>query len=81
MDDRVVVVLRIHSRDLEVDLDIPLDITASELLAGINRAYNLNIDVSNAANCYLRTENPIALLRGSKTLLEYGIHSGTIVNI
>jgi uncharacterized ubiquitin-like protein YukD len=81
MDERVVIVLRIHGRDFETDLDIPLDITANELLVGINEAYRLGIDTSNAANCYLRAENPIALLRGSKTLLEYGIRNGTVINI
>ena len=81
MDERAVVVLRIHDREFEADLDIPLDISANELLMGINEAYGLGIDISNTANCYLRTENPIALLRGSKTLFEYGVHNGTIINI
>ena len=81
MDNRAVIVLRIHARGFEADLDVPLDVTAHELLLGLNEAYALNIDVSNAANCYLRSENPIALLKGSKTLLEYGIHHGTVINI
>jgi uncharacterized ubiquitin-like protein YukD len=81
MDERVVVVLKIHSRKFETDLDVPLDITANELLNGINDAYGLGIDTGNAANCFLSAENPIALLRGSKTLLEYGIRNGSVINI
>ena len=30
--------------------------------------------------CYLKSENPIALLRGNKTLAEYGIRNGTLIN-
>jgi uncharacterized ubiquitin-like protein YukD len=81
VDERAVIVLRVHSRQMEVDLDVPLNITATELLVGVNEAYQLGIDTNNSANCFLRTENPIALLRGSKELYEYGVHNGTIINI
>jgi uncharacterized ubiquitin-like protein YukD len=81
MDERVIVVLKIHDRDFETDLDIPLGITANDLLSGINAAYGLGIDTSNAASCFLRAENPIVLLRGSKTLFEYGIRNGTEIHI
>jgi uncharacterized ubiquitin-like protein YukD len=81
MDERVVAILKIHSRQLETDLDIPLDITAQELLVGLNNAFGLEIDTANARNCHVHTENPIALLRGSKTLGEYGIRNGTVINI
>ena len=30
---------------------------------------------------YLRTERPIALLRGERMLYEYGIRDGTLINI
>jgi uncharacterized ubiquitin-like protein YukD len=81
MDERAIVILKIHNRDFVTDLDVPLDISANELLAGLNEAYGLGIDTGNAANCYLRAENPIALLRGSKTLSEYGVRNGTVIHI
>jgi uncharacterized ubiquitin-like protein YukD len=81
MDDRVVIVLKIIDRAYETDLDIPLDITVNELLEGINVAYALGIDTSNAANCFLRASNPVALLRGSKLLREYGIRNGTVITM
>ena len=46
----------------------------------LNEAYKLEIDTSNIKNCYLKSENPIALLRGNKTLAEYGIRNGTLIN-
>jgi hypothetical protein len=81
MEDRAVVILRVHDGDIETDIDIPLDITAQEFLTGINTAYDLGIDVANAKSCHVHTENPIALIRGSKTLLESGVRNGTVINI
>lgn len=78
--DRAVVIFNITKKNFSVDLEIPLFITANELVIALNSAYNLNIDVSDIKNCYLKSERPIALLRGNKTLSEYGIRNGSIIN-
>lgn len=80
-DDKAIVILNIPERNFTVDLEIPLNITAHELVIALNSAYDLQIDVSDVKNCYLKTENPIALLRGNKLLSEFGIRNGTIINI
>ncbi len=67
-------------RATSVDIEVPLDITAMELANGLNTAYELGIDTSDIENCYLKAENPIALLRGDKTLAQYGIRNGSIIN-
>ena len=64
MKQKAVVVFQIPQRKFSVDLEIPLDITAKELVAALNAAYELGIDTSDIKNCYLQAENPIALLRG-----------------
>ncbi len=79
--DRAIVILKIHERNYTADLEIPLNISANDLVLALNEAYKLNIDVSNVKNCYLRTENPIALLKGNKLLSEFGVRNGTIINI
>lgn len=61
----------------KTDLEVPLDITANDLIIALNSAYNLQMDTENIFNCYLIAENPIAFLRGNKTLREYGIRNGT----
>lgn len=61
----------------EVDLDIPLSITANELVVALNQAYRLGIDTENIKNCYLSSEYPTALLRGNKLLSEYNLMNGT----
>ena len=78
--DKAIVIFRIPKREFTVDLEVPLFISANELVTALNTAYDLQIDMSDVKNCYLKAENPIALLRGNKTLAEYGIRNGSIIN-
>lgn len=64
---------------LTVELEIPLDITANDLSLALNQAYQLGMDTENIFSCYLVAENPIAFLRGNKTLEEFGIRNGSII--
>lgn len=80
MYDKAVIIFNRPDKKIQVDLEIPLDITANELVSALNEAYKLGIDTSNILNCYLKAENPIALLRGNKTLRQYGIRNGTVIN-
>ena len=60
-----------------VEIEIPLDITAKDLVTALNDTYNLEIDTNKILDCYLVSENPIAFLRGNMLLSEYGIRNGT----
>lgn len=75
-----IVIFNITKRNFTVDLEVPLDISANELVIALDTAYNLKIDVSDVKNCYLKSENPIALLKGNKQLSAYGIRNGSIIN-
>lgn len=77
--DTVTVVFHITKRSVIRDIEIPLYITANELVIALNEAYDLEIDTSNIKNCYLKAEKPIALLKGNKTLGEFGIRNGTVI--
>lgn len=59
------------------DIEIPLHITANELIHALNKGLNLGINLADVSQCYLKTENPIALLKGDITLEEFGLHDGT----
>lgn len=78
--DTAIVIFNITKRNESYDLEIPLDISANDLVNALNIAYKLNIDTSDIKNCYLKAENPIALLRGDKTLSEYGLRNGSVIN-
>ncbi|MGN0317023.1 MAG: EsaB/YukD family protein [Lachnospira sp.] len=73
------IIIRFLNKDKEVDLEIPSSITAQEFIVAVNEVYDLGIDTMDIKNCYLQAENPIALLKGNKTLSEYGFRNGTIV--
>ena len=61
-------------------MEIPTDISAGELIIGLNEAFNLGVNTSDTSRNCLKAENPIALLRGSKLISEYGLHTGSIIN-
>ncbi len=79
-NDTAIVVLKVPKKNISVDLEIPLDISANELVLALNAAYELGIDISNIKDCYLKSENPIALLKGNKSLSEFGLRNGSIIN-
>lgn len=78
-NDTAIVILNITKRNFTVDLEIPLDISANELVIALNKSYDLKIDTTNVQNCFLKAEKPIALLKGNKTLKEFGVRNGTVI--
>ncbi|MGM9603393.1 MAG: EsaB/YukD family protein [Faecousia sp.] len=79
-NDTAIVVFKMHKRNQSVDLQIPLFISANELVLALNTVYGLGIDTSDIKHCYLKAENPIALLKGNKTLAEFGLRNGSVIN-
>ena len=79
-NETAVIILNIPKKRLTVDLEVPLDITANDLVVALNTAYGLGIDTADIKSCYLKAEYPIALLKGNKTLSEFGIRNGSIIN-
>lgn len=78
--ETAIIILNIVNRNFTADLEVPLDISANDLVNALNTAYALGIDTSDIKNCYLKAENPIALLKGNKTLAEFGLRNGSIIN-
>ena len=61
-------------RVMEQDLEVPVDIAAERVIAAIAKAYQLGPPAA-----YLMCETPIVLIRGGKTLAEYGVHDGSTI--
>lgn len=72
-------ILSFYDKELgvEQDIEVAADLTASELLTALNSGFGLGLALDELQNCYIKSENPIALLRGSRTLREYGIRTGS----
>lgn len=80
MTDSVVVIFKSIEKKISVDLEVPLYITARELVVGLNNAYDLGIDVNDIKKCYLKVDNPVMLLRGNMLLRDAGIRNGSIIS-
>lgn len=79
--DKAIVTFYMVKKQKRVDIEVPLNISADELVKSLNAAYSLGIETGNPRNCYILSENPIALLKGNKTLEKFGIHNGSILRI
>ena len=77
--ETAIVVFQADKKGLCVDLEIPLFISANDLVVALNEAFDLGIDTSNIKNCYLKAERPIALLKGNKPLSDFGICNGSVI--
>ena len=75
-----IIVLNLTKKNITAEIEVPLNISANEIGVALNRAYDLGIDTTNIKNCYLKAENPIALLRGNKSLMEFGLRNGSVIN-
>ena len=75
MEEKVIMIFEHEGR--QVDIEAPLSITANELIFGLNSGFGLNLDLSDPDNYFMRAENPIALVKGEKTLDELGLRNGS----
>jgi len=78
--NKIIMILRLIKRNEQYDIEVPINVTANELFNALNEGFRLNIDSRDITQYYLKTENPIALLKGNKKISEYGLHNGTIIN-
>lgn len=77
MEEKVIVIFHHIKRNEMFDLELPLEISANELILALNQGLELGMDIKDISQRYLKTTNPIALLKGNKSLTEFGIHNGT----
>lgn len=77
MKEKVILQFKWEKTGECIDIEVPLGITANELLYSLNQGLQLGINLTDISQCYLIAENPIALLKGDIPLEEFGIHDGT----
>ena len=80
MTDSVVVIFKNVEKNINVDLEVPLYITARELVIGLNEAYELDIDINDIKKCFLKVDIPVMLLRGNMLLRDAGIRNGSVIS-
>lgn len=77
--DTAVVEFKNKNNDFTEEIEIPLSITANDLIYALNKAYGLGLNGLSTKDLYLCAENPIAFLRGNKQLSDYGLRNGSII--
>lgn len=80
MFNKAIITVNMVKKSLSYDLEVPLDISANDLCAALFHLL-LPDQKDDMKNYYLKAERPIALLRGERTLREYGIRDGSVINI
>ena len=78
--DKAIILINLVKSGRTCDLETPLDISASELCSALFSRY-FPEQYGDMSQYYLRAERPIALLRGERTLREYGIRDGSVINL
>lgn len=81
MLEKIVIVFRqIKNRVVfDSELEIPTNMTANDLIVALNQLFDLGMNINKIQSCYLKAENPIALLKGDKTIADIGLINGSIV--
>ncbi|SEQ97962.1 WXG100 protein secretion system (Wss), protein YukD [Butyrivibrio fibrisolvens] len=79
MEEKIIIIFKNQITGQSIDLEIPLNLSATELINGLNKGFDLGIDMDNPSRCYLRSKNPTTLIRGEVTLEEIGLRNGTII--
>lgn len=77
MKERIIVQFERQKTGELFDLEIPMNITANELLYALNAGLELGVNLDHVAENYLIAENPVALLRGDMLLQSFGLHDGS----
>ena len=77
--ESVIILFRDMTREKDVDLEVPLAITAREFILALNKTYHLGIDPAAEGQIYLRMEYPVALLHGDDLLGSFGMRTGSVV--
>lgn len=77
--DTAIVKFRNENTGYSEEIEVPLSITANDLIYALDNAYALGIEIGNEKGRYLSAENPIAFLRGNKKLEDFGIRNGSII--
>ena len=58
------------------DIEVPVDISAKELIAGLHKG----LDHPGSCPKAMRSENPVAFLTGERLLHEYGLRDGSVLH-
>ncbi len=77
MKDTITIVMIDQKLGIYEDLEVPKYISANDLILALQKMYSVEKKMDSPAEYYLKSNYPKALLKGEKTLEEYGLHDGS----
>ena len=77
MAKRVIIDFYDLKSNQHIDIEVPLNITANELYQALASVFQMKKNPNQFSTGFLKSENPIALLKGNRTLEEYGLRDGS----
>lgn len=77
MEEKIILIFHRGDTGEAFDIEVPVQMTANEFVLAVNSGLSLGIDTKDISKCCLKATNPIALLRGNRTLGQYGLRNGT----
>ena len=75
----ITVILNIDDGRILKDIEIPSTIGEFNNLKIIGNIYNLGMNTDDISSCYLRSENPVSLLRGTRNISDFGLHNASVI--
>ena len=81
MNDKIRIIVNVSDKGVREELEVPALMTAGELMIALDTIYGLCMDRENIFQYYLKADHPKALLRGNKTLQDYGVRMGTEIYV
>lgn len=76
MDSAVIDFINENNGEI-TELEVPLSITANDMINALNEAYGLGLNKEDYSNYYMCMENPVAFFRGERTLEDLGVRNGS----
>lgn len=77
MKDTAVITVYNEKTGIDLDYEVPLDITANDLIIALSNIFSIPIKKEHIFNYYIRSDSPKALLIGENRLRDYGIRDGS----
>ena len=67
--------------NVDDDLEVPLKITANDLILALNEIYHMDLETQNVSRYSLKMKYPLGIISGSKVLGKSGVRNGTVITV
>ncbi len=81
MHNNIMIVLKDQNKRTDRIIEVSQDMKANDFIMAIVKTFGFHLKEEKPSHYFLVSENPIVLLKGSKTLKEFGLRNGSEIII